>query len=63
MIPSDQLEAEKVLYDELLVSFGKGVRLYAHLIKSKAKNLLKRPKFESIHFNVDGRWLQGLNKV
>ena len=63
LIPSDQLEAEKVLYDELLVSFGKGVRLYAHLIKSKAKNLLKRPEFQSIHFNVSDRWLQGFNKV
>ena len=63
MISSEQLEAEKILYDELLVSFGKGVRLYAHLIKSKASKIFNRPEFQSLNFRVGRRWLYGFNKV
>ena len=63
MISPAQLDFEKVLYEELLVSFGKGVRLYSNLIKFKALNLLKKPKFESVNLNVSKRWLKGFNQV
>ena len=63
MISPGQLDFEKVLYDELLISFGKGVRLYSDLIKRKASDLLKKPEFQSVNFNVSKRWLKGFNQV